>query len=107
MHPPPALHAYGSLAFLSFRPSTFEEASRPRAAHGRGASGLVDVDGGDEQRADPDAPPERLGAADDEAGAQRGGDEQADDGAEDRAEPAEDRRAADDHRGDDVEVGQR
>src|SRR6185503_21236097 len=102
--------AYGSLAFLSFRsfrPFATENAPGPRTAHRCGATGLVDVDGGDEHRADRDALPEGLDADDDEAGLQHGGDEQADDGAEDRAEPAEDGRAADDNRGDDVEVRQR
>src|SRR5512132_4256030 len=111
MLPRRALRAYGSLAFLSLYPSlgapSFEEVSCSRTAHGRGAPGLVDVDGGDEHRADRDALPERLDADDDESGLQHGRDEQADDGAEDRAEAAENRCAADDNRGDDVEVGQR
>ena len=80
---------------------------RFRAAQRRGAAGLVDVDGGDEDGADGDALPERLDADDHEAGLQDGRDEQADDGAEDGAFAAEDGGAADDHGGDDVEVGQR
>src|SRR6267142_4579188 len=107
MHPRRALRAYGSLTFLSFRHSAFEEASVPRTAHCRGATGLVDIDGRDKHRADRDALPEGFDADDDEAGLQHRGDEQADYGAEDGAESAEDGCAADDHRGDDVEVGQR
>src|SRR5258705_12679130 len=100
MRPRRALRAYGSLAFLSFRSfrhSAFEEASGPRTAHGRGAPGLVDIDGGDEHRTDRDALPEGIDADDDEAGLQHRGDEQADYGAEDGAESAEDRCAAADH----------
>src|SRR5882757_11240363 len=104
MLPRRAFRAYGSLAFLSLGASSFEEVSCPRTAHGRGAPGLVDVDGGDEHRADRDALPERLDADDDEPGLQHGRDEQADDGAEDRPVAAEDGRATDHHRGDDVEV---
>ena len=76
-------------------------------SQGGGAAGLVDVDGGHEDDADGDALPERLDADDHEPGLQDRGDEQAHDGAEDRAFTAEDRRAADDHGGDDVEVRQR
>src|SRR5690348_12599063 len=75
-------------------------------SHGGSAPGLVDIDGGHEDGADGDALPERLDADDDEAGLQDRGDEQAHHGAEDRALTAEDRRAADDHRGDHVEVRQ-
>src|SRR5690606_39692156 len=72
----------------------------------RGAAHLVEVDGADEEGADDDLLPVRLDAEDDEAVAQRGGDEEADDGAEHRADPAEEARATDDDAGDDVEVGE-
>src|SRR4051812_49881549 len=65
-------------------------------SQGGGAPGLVDVDGGHENAADGDALPERLDADDDEAGLEDRGDEQAHDGAEDRALTPEDGRAADD-----------
>src|SRR5690349_14000279 len=84
-----------------------DRVTRLRPSQGGGAAGLVDVHGGHEDDADGDALPERLDADDDETGLQDRGDEETHDGAEDRAFATEDRGAADDHRGDDIEVRER
>src|SRR5690348_8679240 len=78
---------------------------RPATAQGGGAPLLVDVDGGDEDGADHDLLPERLDADDHEPVLQRGRDEHADDAAEDGPVAAEQAGAADDHAGDDAQVG--
>ena len=67
-----------------------------------GAAELVEIDGHDQDGTDRDLLPERLDADDHKAVAQHGGDEDADDGADDRADAAEQARAADDDRGDGV-----
>src|SRR3954467_9711528 len=78
-----------------------------RTAQRRGAAGLVDEHGGDQDGADGDALPERLDADDDEPGLEHRGDEETDDGPEDRPLAAEDGGASDHDGGDDVEVRQR
>ncbi len=71
---------------------------------GASAAKLVEVDGADQHRADGDLLPERLDADDHEAVLQHRRDEHAEDGPEDRADAAEQARAADDDGGDRVQV---
>src|SRR3954454_4448482 len=68
------------------------------------AAQLVEVDGGDEHRADGDVLPERIDPYDHEAVLQDGGDEDAEDRAEHRSDPAEQARPADDDGGDGLQV---
>src|SRR5206468_1554719 len=70
----------------------------------RPAPQLVEVDGDDEDGPDGDLLPEGLDADDDEAVAEHCRDEDAEDGAEDRPDPAEQRGTSDDHAGDRVQV---
>src|SRR5689334_14822500 len=65
---------------------------------------LVEIHGDDQDGADSDLLPERLDTDDDEAVLEHGGDEDAEDGPEDRPDAAEETGAADDHGGDRVEV---
>src|SRR5215212_7118633 len=75
------------------------DAARPAVLGGAGpASGLVQVDRGDEHRADDHLLPERSDAEDLEAVLQHRGDEHADDRAQDAADAAEQAGAADHHR---------
>src|SRR4051794_35828475 len=74
-----------------------------RTAQRRGAAGLVDEHGGDQDGADGDALPERLDADDDESGLEHRGGEEGDEGPEHRALTAEDGGAADHDGGDDGE----
>ena len=84
-----------------------EQRSGVAASSCRGPTDLVDVHRGDQHGADGDLLPERLDADDDEAVLQDGRDEEADHGAEDRADATEQRGAADHDRRDDVQVGLR
>jgi len=77
------------------------------ATAGRVTSPLIEVDGGDQNGADSNLLPEGLDADDNEPVLENGGNEEAYDGAEHRADTAKEAGSADHDCGDHVQVGLR